>query len=402
MNDQNPPPSGQPASQPPAEGRRAPDEGNASPPESLNVVGWQEWFRALVASPKSARPKGLAADAALFTLRLSSFAYGGAAAARNLLYDAGVLKKTRPNVPIISIGNLTVGGTGKTPMVELLCHQLRERGLRVAILSRGYGTTDGPNDEALLLEENLPDVPHLQGKDRVELAQIACEELESEVLVLDDGFQHRRLGRDLDIVLIDATNPFGGGWQLPGGLLRESLRSLRRAGLVILTRCDRITVEERNLIRQRVQSYNPRAGWAEVRFAPIQLPQSEASAKPITWLQGKRVAAFCGIGNPGSFWSTITDQGAKLVATRTFPDHHAYNRFDIRDLIQWASELSVDAVLTTQKDSVKLRLPALGNKPLLIVRIGAVVESGQNAIGSRLDALLTSFSHRPSEETTHD
>src|SRR5439155_4635434 len=129
---------------------------------------------------------------------------------------------------------------GNTPCVEYLARHYRDLGLRVAVLSRGYGAREGRNDEALVLEANLPDVPHLQGADRVALARIAVEELESNVLVLDDGFQHRRLARDLDVVLIDATEPWGYGYLLPRGLLRESPRGLKRAGAVLLTRCDQV------------------------------------------------------------------------------------------------------------------------------------------------------------------
>src|SRR5262249_43603746 len=148
-----------------------------------------------------------------------SLVYGAAIRLRNLCYDRGWRRSYRAPIPVISVGNLTVGGTGKTPCVEYVARYYRERNLRVAILSRGYGSSDGPNDEARVLEENLPDVPHLQGADRVALAEIAVEELDSELLILDDGFQHRRLARDLDMVLIDATQPWGHDFLLPRGLL---------------------------------------------------------------------------------------------------------------------------------------------------------------------------------------
>src|SRR5262249_20780095 len=157
---------------------------------------------------------------------------------RNRFFDWGWKRTFRAQVPVISVGNLTLGGTGKTPCVEYVARFCRGAGKRVAIRGRGYGSDHGRNDEALVLEENLPDVPHLQGADRVALAAIAVEELESEVLVLDDGFQHRRLARDLDIVLVDVTDPWGGGFLLPRGLLREAPAGLRRASVVVLTRSD--------------------------------------------------------------------------------------------------------------------------------------------------------------------
>ena len=179
-----------------------------------------ETFHALI----SGRKRGPTAALLRGTLRLASMPYGWAAAVRNKLFDWGWKGSTRVEVPVVSVGNLTLGGTGKTPCVEYVCRFYRGLDLRVGILSRGYGVEHGPNDEALVLEENLPDVPHLQGPDRVALARTAIEELESEILVLDDGFQHRRLARDLDVVLVDATDPWGHGYLFPRGLLRESRR----------------------------------------------------------------------------------------------------------------------------------------------------------------------------------
>ena len=159
---------------------------------------------------------------------------------------------------MVGVGNLTLGGTGKTPCVEYVADLYRQHEYRVAILSRGYRgehNETGRNDEAMLLEENLPDVPHLQGRDRAALAATAVEELESEVLVLDDGFQHRRLARDLDIVLIDATNPWGFGYLFPRGALREPVSGLRRAGVVMITRADRASSEAIETMRQRIRHY---------------------------------------------------------------------------------------------------------------------------------------------------
>ena len=165
--------------------------------------------------------------------------YGsGGSAARNTAYDRGWKSVHRAAVPVISVGNITLGGTGKTPMVEWLARWYRRRDVRVALISRGYGHAGGINDEGLVLEENLPDVPHLQDPDRVRLADIAVAELETELIILDDGFQHRRLARDLDLVMLDALDPFGLGRLFPRGLLREPVSSLRRASAVILSRAD--------------------------------------------------------------------------------------------------------------------------------------------------------------------
>ena len=166
--------------------------------------------------------RGPVAMAARAGLRLASWPYGFATWARNRAFDRGWKTVHRAAVPVVSVGNLTLGGTGKTPCVEWVAKFFRERGVQVAIISRGYGAEAGRNDEAMVLEENLPDVPHLQGADRVARAATAVEELESELLVLDDGFQHRRIHRDLDVVLIDATCPPTRDRLFPRGTLREA------------------------------------------------------------------------------------------------------------------------------------------------------------------------------------
>ena len=187
-----------------------------------------------------------------FGLRGLSVPYGWATHWRNWLFDHGYKKTHAAAVPVISIGNLTLGGTGKTPCVEYIARFLRASDLRVVVLSRGYGAREGRNDEALVLEENLPDVPHLQGQDRVALAQTAVEELEAEVLILDDGFQHRRLERDLDIVLVDAAALWGIDHLFPRGLLREPVKALGRADIVMLTRCDLVGEKTLEPLRGRI------------------------------------------------------------------------------------------------------------------------------------------------------
>jgi tetraacyldisaccharide 4'-kinase len=318
-------------------------------------------------------------------LYLANLPYGWAVTLRNLLYDRGWQRIHRAPVPVVSVGNLTAGGTGKTPCVEYVARRYRQRGRRVAILSRGYGSVAGPNDEALVLEENLPDVPHLQDADRATLAEVAVEELESEVLVLDDGFQHRRLARDLDIVLVDATDPWGGGHLLPRGLLRESPRGLRRAGAIVLTRCDQATSDERDRVRARIGRLAPGVPVAETVHRPLGLINAGGTA-PLERLRERPAAAFCGIGNPEAFRRTLLDLGASLGAFRTFPDHHAYTRADVEDLTAWAGRQATDCVVvTTQKDLVKLRLTRLGSRELWAVRICLHVGAGQDALDRRLE-----------------
>lgn len=325
-------------------------------------------------------------------LRLASIPYGWTTALRNLLYDRGWKKSERVSVPVISVGNLTLGGTGKTPCVEYIARFYRDLDLRVAIVSRGYGAEHGPNDEALVLEENLPDVPHLQGADRVLWTRQAVEELESEVIVLDDGFQHRRLARDLDVVLVDATNPWGYGALFPRGLLRESRRGLKRAGVVALTRCDQVDEWERKKIREEVSRLAPTVDVIETRHGPVELINSDGTTVSLEELRARPIAAFCGLGNPEAFRRTLTDRRATLSDFRTYADHHPYSRTDVDELRCWADSQPRDALIaTTQKDLVKVRLTELAGRPLwaLRIRLQAMTEDGMTPLDRRLRQIIT-------------
>jgi tetraacyldisaccharide 4'-kinase len=318
-----------------------------------------------------------------------SLPYGAGVRLRNWTFNRGWRHRETAPVPVVSVGNLTAGGTGKTPCVEMIARFYRGQDRRVAILSRGYGTAAGLNDEARVLEQNLPDVPHLQGADRAGLARIAVEELESEVLILDDGFQHRRLRRDLDIVLIDATNPWGHGYLLPRGLLREPIRGLRRAHLVLLTRCDLVPAEEVTAIRQRVQRVAPAMPVVETMHEPAAWRNAAGVEKAIDTLRYKPVAAFCGIGNPDGFRRTLAQLGLDVMAWRTFPDHHPYSREDIDDLRRWAREQSGEAALvTTQKDLVKINLERLGDRELWALRICMRVLDGEEVLQAKLRTVI--------------
>jgi tetraacyldisaccharide 4'-kinase len=328
---------------------------------------------------------GLTAQVQRVGLWLASMPYGWAVRLRNRLYDQHWMSSQRAGVPVVSIGNLTVGGTGKTPCVEYVARFYRQLDRRVAILSRGYGSAGGRNDEARVLEENLPDVPHLQGADRVALARTAVEELESEILVLDDGFQHRRLARDLEVVLVDATNPWGYGYLLPRGLLREPPAGLGRASIVMLTRWDQVDETTRGRLREVVQRLAPGVPVVETTHRPLDLVNSEQQTASLERVSGQRIAAFCGLGNPEAFRRTLVALGASVEAFRTYPDHHAYTREDVEALRGWAGELAAGClIVTTQKDLVKLRLTQLGGRPLWALRIRLHIESGQEELDRQL------------------
>lgn len=313
---------------------------------------------------------------------------------RNRRFDRNSNRAVRVPIPVISIGNLTLGGTGKTPAVEFFARHLRNRDCRVAILSRGYGSDTGPNDEALLLEDNLPDVPHLQGRDRVALAATALEELESEVLLLDDGFQHRRLHRDFDIVLIDATRNIFDEHLFPRGLLREPVASLQRAHAVILTRCDRATPGSVRVQMAELNRRFPHLLLATARHSTLELIREGTIPLEPSTLRGRSVLAFCGIGNPEAFQKTLVELGANLIGFRPFADHQKYTRDDVESLRSWAATFpSETVVVTTQKDFVKLRTPDLEGRPLLALRIEFAFQSGESELLARLDSMLPESIH---------
>jgi tetraacyldisaccharide 4'-kinase len=336
----------------------------------------------------SGRRKGIGATLTRGALRLAETPYTLAVRWRNRQYDNGGRAIERVGVPVVSVGNLTLGGTGKTPMVEWLCRWFRSRGIRVTIVSRGYKADNGAtNDEALELEQKLPDVPHVQNADRVGAARMAIEEFEAEVIVLDDAFQHRRIARDLDIVLLDALAPFGYEHVFPRGALREPLSALARADCVVLTRADMATPDERSEIAARVKELSPRAEWAECIHSPLALRSASGEETPLDVLRGQRVAAFCGVGNPAGFRHTLASCGYEVSLFREFADHHRYSRSDVESLSAWASQAEIAAVLCTHKDLVKLGIDSLGRKPLWAVRVGVEFLSGQHALQAKLKDL---------------
>jgi tetraacyldisaccharide 4'-kinase len=287
------------------------------------------------------------------------------------LYRVGLRKKCKLPATVISIGNLTFGGTGKTPAVEKVCRILTGLGLSVAILSRGYGSrtrgslivSDGNSifasvdqcgDESLVLAQSLPGIPVVVGKDRRASGRLACEKFNSQVLVLDDGFQYWQLDRDLDIVIIDGSRPFGSGYIMPSGNLREPITGLRRAHAVLInsTSSAAAAVEDS---KRKVQRIAPAASIFVCRRKPVRIRKVDGSIFDLSWLRGRRVVAFCGIGNPRSFFDTLVSIGAVLCESIAFPDHHVYSDAEIEQLLIRLGANRADALLTTAKDAVRLK-----------------------------------------------
>jgi tetraacyldisaccharide 4'-kinase len=340
----------------------------------------------------SGRSRGPVASIARGGLGIASIFYGGVVRARNRAYDVGLLRVHHASVPVVSIGNLTAGGTGKTPVVAAIAEWFTSRGVRPAILSRGYRPhAGGINDEKLVLDRLCPGVPHLQGADRVESARSACERHGAQLLILDDAFQHRRLDRDLDLMLVDALDPWGGGRLLPRGLLREPRSALRRADAVILTRADQCPPADKARLIDEIRRLGRDEAPIEVVFRPVGLENSAGARATIDSLGP--VVAFCGIGNPEGFRHTLIDAGvAPIAAFRAFRDHHHYSDADLAELAQWAAEQRATALVTTQKDLVKIPRERLGDLPLWALTVRAEFTAGAERLATLLQDLVSSMS----------
>jgi len=310
----------------------------------------QEIYRKLVSGERT----GIVATFVWLMLRIIACPYSVVVRLRNWLYSSGVFKVHPTSAAVISIGNLTTGGTGKTPLVVWLCNLLA-RDYRCAILTRGYKTARGPLlDEPAILAQSCPQAKVVVNPDRVAGAAEAIGLFAAEVLVMDDGFQHRRLARDIDIVAVDATNPFGYGRLLPAGLLREPVRGLRRAHAAVITRCDQLEQQQLAHIEQEIRNHNPSLLVARATHAPLYAVAGDGSQIALDQLKGKDVLAFCGIGNPDAFFATIEDLGARVVETKTFDDHHHYTAGCIDEICELAAKTKATLALTTQKDWTRL------------------------------------------------
>lgn len=319
----------------------------------------EAWFRDLV----SGKIHGVAASCARAGLSVAPVGYRIAVGLRNGLFDLGLKPAHRATVPVISVGNITTGGTGKTPLVALVCQLLLEAGQCPGIVSRGYRSVDGSgNDEKLVLEILCPGTPHEQNPDRVAAAKLLTSLSDNgvrkriSVIVMDDGFQHRRLHRDLNIVLIDATNPFGYGYLLPRGLLREPISSLKRADVVIITRSDLATETALTKIEEAVIAAAPKLTDRILRvvFQPTSLRRRDGSMMQLSDAAATNIHLMAGIGNPEAFQATAVQAGMHVTGTSWFPDHHHYSNAGIEQVMQQAAASDGALVVTTLKDLVKL------------------------------------------------
>ena len=321
------------------------------------------------------------------------------------MYRWGWAKKERLSCYVISLGNVTVGGTGKAPTAQHLAREISDMGYRVAILNRGYRAkwrgevgivSDGhtlkmdaetAGDEAFMLAKHLPNVPVLIGAQRAVTGRYAIEHFGAEVAILDDGYQHWQLERDMDILLVDAVNVFGNGYLLPRGTLREPLSHIDRADVCLMTKVDQAAPGAIAHIWETFRSYNQDGLVLESIHQPRQFVRLSdwyediaAGGVPVTEMEGKKVLAVSAIGNPASFEQTLADLGVEMVESMRYPDHHDYGERDMAEVLYRAETLGVEAIVITEKDAVKVPGDVVRAKwriPMYVISVEVTLQKGR-------------------------
>lgn len=330
---------------------------------------------------------------------------------------------------VVSVGNITAGGTGKTPVVELLSRTLAERGRRCAILTRGYKSadltapqswrdkdghevknlpkiaSDGRNrylsplyagDEPFMLARNLDGVAVLVDKDRVKSGIFAIEQLGCNTLILDDGMQYLKLRHEIDIVLVDCGFPFGTGALLPRGTMREPRSSLQRASYIVLTKSER---KPQNELIAAIRKYNRMADIIVTNHEPAYLENVfTGERQPLSFLKGKYVACMSGIARPESFESLVEGEGAHVEIRRRYPDHHWFDVQDMSAFMERCADRAMDAIITTEKDAVRFLEPMETEVPIYYLRIQIKILEGQEAWDRMIDRIVDLGSRQPSPE----
>lgn len=385
----------------------------------------EESFEEYILSVIEDRRKGKWPSVLRFLLRQLAYIFEGVVQTRLFLYRTGILRHHALGCQVISVGNLTVGGTGKTPVAEVLARSLQKSGRKVAILSRGYKKEKAPlktrilnkillsedkvlprivsdgqkllldsamsGDEPYMLASNLPEVAVLVEKDRVKSGRYAIKKLGCDTLILDDGFQHLALKHRLDIVLVDRTNPFGNENVLPRGILREPPENIKRAGFIFITKSNGDGAED---LKNRLRALNPTAEISECRHCPRHLVNVYTrEEKPLTTLGGMQIVALSGIASPRSFESELVNLGATVMHHETYTDHHRYNQQEIIDLINDSIERGADAIITTEKDAVRMPRIERRDIPIYYLRVEIEMLSGEEEFYDWINRICFTTTH---------
>ena len=344
----------------------------------------------------------------LWVLAQCSYLFKLVVRVRHALYEHGIIRHHTLGCQVISIGNVTVGGTGKTPVVEVFARSLQKRGRKVAILSRGYKkqedpvlqrlvnklllreaatpprvVSDGRNllldsamggDEPYMLASNLADVAVLVDKDRVKSGRYAINRFGCDTLILDDGFQYLALRHHVEIVLVDSKNPFANGYMLPRGLLREDVKNLARAHYIFITKCDG---SDNSALKGEIRKLNRTAEMIECTHRARYLKNVFTTAREeLAFLKGRPVAAVSGIAVPAGFERELENLGARLVHRTQFADHHRYTQQEIIEVINSARDNGAEAVITTEKDAVRFPRLDRSDLPIYFLRVDIELLSG--------------------------
>ena len=349
----------------------------------------------------------------LAVLKLFSLLFAAIVSFRYFLYRVGLLRRWPLGIQVVSIGNVTAGGTGKTPVTEIFARTLAAEGRKVAILSRGYRRKEAPwiqrvftgeitkplvvsdgrrvlldaatgGDEPYMLASNLPGVAVLVDRDRVKAGRYAVKKLGCDTLILDDGFQYQRLKHSIEVVLVDATNPFGNGNLLPRGVLREPARHLKRADIIFLTKCRGDT----SAVVAEIRRYNRTAEIVECTHAPKVLRDVWSREEfPLDWLKGKTTCTLSGIASPKGFENSLRHLGAKVVWCERYADHHRYDASEILYALNRTADMGADALVTTEKDAV--RFPRFETSPVrcLYLRIAIEILRGGESFQSLINRI---------------
>ncbi len=374
---------------------------------------WQSLHDAWWRLATQSQPHSFTDALAVSALQTGSWVYRAAVSLRNAAYDRGCLRPVRLPCRVVSVGNLTVGGTGKTACVELITRKLTTAGRRPAVLSRGYGgrratywlrsdgatllvngeppaALDGLADEPQLLARHLPEIPVLVGARRDQTGRPAWGAFGVDTVVLDDGFQHRRLARDCNIVLLHARTPFGGWHLLPRGPMREPMSALRRADVIIITKADE-ALEQLAALTERLRAVAPEADVLTAAHEPAALTDgTTGQALGLGRLDGARVALVSSIGDPVGFEATVKRLHASALWHHTLPDHHRYRPADWAALLERCRGLKPDALVTTEKDWVRLQpvfAPVGGSLPVWVLGIRMKLLTGDALLDARLARL---------------